>query len=134
MIISNFLFMIFYISIFNVYSFNIELNIQTNKFQNGPENYGIGMGHSSTNGNWPIFLERLGVNAARLFVDAGTKLRTIVDAKKWGQNLDGELVNNRNDFLKSIKQLRTENARNPAYNWSNPGFEFIIYKMTLNNK
>lgn len=56
-----------------------------------------------------------------MFVDAGTSLRKIIDIDKWGQNLNGVSVNTRNDFLESIKELRTFNGRNITADWNNPG-------------
>jgi len=83
--------------------------------------------HSSVRGNWALFLERLGVNTVRLFVDAGPSLRKIIDAEKWGQNLRGEKVTNQEQFIESIQDLRSKNGRNTSFDWINPGFSFFDY-------
>ena len=78
------------------------------------------MGHSSINGNWMKFLQRLGVNSARLFVSPISNLRTFIGTSNWGKSLDGTSVNNKNDFYRSIAILRSTNGRNPSFAWSNP--------------
>ena len=77
-------------------------------------------GHSSLKGNWLKFFERLGVNAARRFVSSASNLRTFIGTTKWGQNLNGVLVQTQSDFTKAVADLRTPNGRNPSYNWLNP--------------
>ena len=78
-------------------------------------------------GNWALFLERLGVNTVRLFVDAGPSLRKLIDAEKWGQNLNGQQVNSRQQFLSSIQDLRSPKGRNSTLNWTNPGFFLFFF-------
>ena len=73
----------------------------------GPENMGIGMGHSSLKGNWAHFLDRLGVNSARLFVTSTKDLRSFIGNLTWGKNLNNEHVHDYTSFSNSIKDLRT---------------------------
>ncbi len=52
------------------------------------------------------FFNRLGVNAARLFVAPISDLRTFIGSKGWGINLNNEKVINHSMFLKSINELK----------------------------
>ena len=45
-------------------------------------------GHSSLNGNWLKFLERLGVNSVRSFVSSAADLREFIGTVAWGKNLN----------------------------------------------
>ncbi len=72
------------------------------------------------NGNWLRFIQRLGVNAARLFVTTSSDLRTFIGSTLWGKNLDGVTVSTQTDFLNAVNKLRTPEGRNQAYPWKNP--------------
>ena len=81
--------------IINLITFNliasqtIELNVQTNSMFNGPINMGVNLGHANINSNWAMFLDRLGVNAARLFVTGSTDLRNFLGKTQFGNDLNG---------------------------------------------
>jgi hypothetical protein len=72
------------------------------------------------NGNWLKFYQRLGVNAARRFVNSLSNLRTFIGTTNWGKDLNGTNVNNQNDFNTAVASLRTSNGRNLNFNWINP--------------
>ena len=77
-------------------------------------------GHSSENGNWLKFFQRLGVNAARRFVNSMSDLRKFIGTSNWGQNLKGSNVTTQSGFSNAIYVLRTANGRNANYAWKNP--------------
>ena len=70
--------------------------------------------------NWLKFLERLGVNAARLFVSGPSGVRASIKSSLWGQDLNGKNVTNQSTYLSAINTLRTPNGRNQTYKWMNP--------------
>lgn len=74
----------------------------------------------SYNSNWPVFLERLGVNSIRLFVTFAYDLRNLIGAVQWGKDLNGVNVVNQASFIQAVQTLRTPNGRNQAYPWANP--------------
>ena len=49
-----------------------------------------------------------------------SNLKTFIGTTNWGKNLNGLLVNNRQDITYAIADLRTLNGRNQNYNWVNP--------------
>ena len=83
-------------------------------------NSNIKKGHSSIKGNWLKFFNRLGVNAARRFVNSMSDLRKFIGTTNWGQNLNGLIVSNQNGFNTAIGSLRSINGRNLNFGWKNP--------------
>jgi hypothetical protein len=77
------------------------------------------MGHSSIDGNWIKFVKRLGVNAARFFVNPIFNIKSFVGSI-WGNDLNNNTISNLTEFYAAIAQLRTPNGRNPSYPWPNP--------------
>jgi hypothetical protein len=77
-------------------------------------------GHSSLNGNWIKFLDRLGVNSARLFISPVSDLRKFIGSSSWGQNLLGMSVRTQSDFQNAVALLRSSNGRDVTYPWKNP--------------
>jgi hypothetical protein len=150
MLILKFL-IVFYLQPFEVTAqVNIRLTVQNTGSYDGPQNMGINMvsinnsiliynktkkhfkGHASINSNWYKFFERLGVNAARLFVAPITDLRKFIGTEKWGQNLNGNLVTNRIEYSLAITGLRSSNGRDINYPWKNPVKWTVIFS-AINN-
>lgn len=60
------------------------------------------------------------MNAARVFINSVSDLRTFIGNASWGKDLKGQLVTNRATFLSAIADLRTPNGKNPSASWANP--------------
>ena len=59
-------------------------------------------------------------SSSRRILLVASNLRTFIGTTKWGQNLNGVLVQTQSDFTKAVADLRTPNGRNPNYYWLNP--------------
>jgi len=70
-------------------------------------------------GNWLKFVKRLGVNAARFFVNPILNVNQFT-GNIWGHDLNNNTINNSSMFWSAISQLRTPNGRNASYPWANP--------------
>ena len=89
-----------------------------------PVAIGLNVGHRFPGSNWAMWLRRLGVNSARVFLPTtgGQQLAGWVGAENWGQSLGGEVVGNRTAFDAAVAVLRTPAGHNPAlaYTFANP--------------
>ena len=88
-----------------------------------PAIIGINSGHSYPNGsNWQQWMQRLGVNSARVFLDAlwGSTLSTFVGSATWGTSLAGTAVTNLSTFSAAVAALRAPAGRSPASIFANP--------------
>jgi hypothetical protein len=65
-------------------------------------------------------MERLGVNAARLFVSGPSGVKASVSSSLWGQDLNGNKVTNQSSYLAAVTRLRSPDGRNQTYKWKNP--------------
>ena len=67
--------------------------------------------------NWPVFMQRLGVNGVRIFLTSlwGSSLETFAGGStSWGKSLSGTPVTNLTSFQSAVAQLRTPNGHNPS--------------------
>lgn len=115
--ISKFIIFLFLINTFSNGQ-KLLLNLSTSSYA-GPVGMGVNMGHAYLNSNWAMFLDRLGVNYARLFVTASTDLRNMIKSfgNTWGNDLNGNSVTNQASYLSAVSLLRGPNGRNQAYAW-----------------
>ncbi len=93
------------------------------------------MGHSTLDGNWVKFVKRLGINAARYFVNPIMNVTswTVAGNCPWGNDLNNNSVSSLATFLGAVSQLRTANGRNWTYPWANPFKWSALYQLLTNN-
>lgn len=96
-----------------------RLTVQDDYFT-GMKYMGVNAGHSYPTSNWLKFVKRFGVNAYRIFVTMIYNLRTFIGTSRWGQDLNGAQVNNREAFQTAINQLRSPAGHNISQSWTNP--------------
>ena len=65
-------------------------------------------------------MERLGNNAARVFVQPFPTVTGFIGSTKWGLDLNGNPVTSNSTFQAAILALRTPNGRNGSYPWNSP--------------
>lgn len=89
-----------------------------------PAIIGVNMGHRYPGSNWPLWMKRLGVNGARVFLTTlwGSSLENFVSSSTWGTSLSGAAVTNAATFEAAVSQLRTPPGHDPASVslWVNP--------------
>jgi hypothetical protein len=71
-----------------------------------PERYGLNLGHAGIGSNWLQFMDRMGMNYARLFVEMADNLRTL-RGSKFGRALDGSSVGSVGAYKKAVAQMRS---------------------------
>ena len=79
-------------------------------------------GVSSLNGNWLKFMDRLGANAVRIFVEPVPTLNNFLSKNNnlKGHDLNSNIIKNNESFQEAMTLLRSSNGRNFTYPWSNP--------------
>lgn len=71
-----------------------------------PERYGLNMGHAGIGSNWLQFMDRMGMNYARIFVSIVDNLRS-ARGSTFGRALDGSSVNSLTAYKRATAQIRS---------------------------
>jgi len=71
-----------------------------------PDLLGVSLGHAFAGSNWLTWMDRLGANYARLFVNTRNDLRDML-SPNFGKDLSGKEVSSRADYIAAIETLRT---------------------------
>jgi len=75
---------------------------------------GVGSGNRRRQSNAFSWYKRLGVNAARNFVQSFSSLTAFVTAEQYGQDLNGIPVTNRDQYMAAVASVRTPDGHTPS--------------------